>query len=372
MKTNTSFLLIALAIILPIGKVAAQTDTERVKQTLSKYNAALEKLDVSGTEVLFTSGSQIVESGSVEGTYKEYQVHHIGPELSEFKSFAFSGYKADITVDLPYAFATQTYKYTIVLKKDNSTIERIGVATSVLKRIMVSGELCKHILHPTNLEISVVKSEGKYIPALKYDWLTGFYDAVVNLTMPEKQFKKELVNQAWIKKDLKVFGCGSLTLSIMAAEMEPGAHYYALDVDEKILAIATEKLKSTNKRIDIQQYDGTKLPYEENSFDRVISSLVFHHLTPVQKENSSKEIFRILRPQGELHIADWGKAKNRLMRTALYAVQLLDGFETTTDNVLGQLPIYLTQPGFSQVSETRTYRTIFGTLSLFKAVKPVN
>ncbi len=67
-----------------------------------------------------------------------------------------------------------------------------------------------------------MKSEAKYIPALKYDWLTGFYDAVVNLTMPEEKFKRDLVNQALIKEDSKVldFGCGSLTLSHRQRIME--------------------------------------------------------------------------------------------------------------------------------------------------------
>ncbi len=190
--------------------------------------------------------------------------------------------------------------------------------------------------------------------------------------MPEKTFKRELVNQASIERDSKVldFGCGSLTLSLMAAEMQPDAQYHAVDVDGKILAIAGEKLKHSQKRIHVMHYDGTVLPYNDNSFDRVVSSLVFHHLTSKQKENSLKEIHRILKLDGELHIADWGKAKNWLMRTAFYAVQLLDGFETTNDSVNGLLPEYIQLAGFKNVAETKTFQTVFGTVSLYKAIKP--
>lgn len=112
----------------------AQTDSEKVKETLSKYKAALEKLDVTGTDVLFAANSQIIESGKVEGTYQDYLAHHIGPELGDFKSFKFDNYKVDITVTGDHAFAVETYNYTIILKKDYTEIKRRGVASSFLKK----------------------------------------------------------------------------------------------------------------------------------------------------------------------------------------------------------------------------------------------
>jgi ketosteroid isomerase-like protein len=84
--------------------------------------------------------SVVVESGSREGTYAHYRDHHLGPELKEFSSFTYSDYQADVTVDGPYAFATESYTYTIVLKKGPkdaaapAPIKRRGVATSVLRK----------------------------------------------------------------------------------------------------------------------------------------------------------------------------------------------------------------------------------------------
>ncbi len=134
MKFLKNIFFILLAAIIGVNVASAQSDADKVKQTLSNYNGAIEKLDLKGTEVLFAANSQIIESGSVEGTYKEYQAHHLTPELDEFKSFKFSDYKADVTIDLPYAFITESYKYTIVVKKNNSVAERRGVATSILKK----------------------------------------------------------------------------------------------------------------------------------------------------------------------------------------------------------------------------------------------
>lgn len=113
--------------------VRAQSE-EAVKATLAAYKNAIEKLDVKGTEKLFVENSVVIESGSVEGTYTEYLAHHIGPELEDFKSFQFENYKVDVTITGDYAFAMETYHYTIVLKKDGKEIKRKGVATSFLKK----------------------------------------------------------------------------------------------------------------------------------------------------------------------------------------------------------------------------------------------
>lgn len=110
-------------------------DAEAVKDVLKKYNAAIEKLDVAGTEKLFTTDSKVFESGGSEGSYAHYLEHHLAPEFKEFTSFKYNNYKVDVQVDGKYAFATETYGYTIVVAKDKSEAKRKGVATSVLKKV---------------------------------------------------------------------------------------------------------------------------------------------------------------------------------------------------------------------------------------------
>jgi hypothetical protein len=77
-----------------------------------------------------------------------------------------------------------------------------------------------------------------------------------------------------------------------------------------------------------------------------------------------------LRPGGELHVADWGQAQNGAMRAAFLAVQLLDGFATTTENVRGALPHIFAAAGFEEVRQSAQYATLFGTLALYQAHKP--
>ncbi len=211
--------------------------------------------------------------------------------------------------------------------------------------------------------------QQKYIPALRYNWLTKIYNPVVAFTLPELKFKSALIKQASILPHHKVldFGIGTATLSLLLSKKQPDCYIEGVDVDEKVLKIAKEKITQQEAKIILTKYDGFILPYPDKTFDRVITSLVFHHLDKEQKKNSLLEIKRILKPHGELHIADWGKASSFLMRTLFYLVQILDGFKTTTDNVKGLMPKYLDDAGFKKVRTTQNFSTIFGTLSLYQA-----
>ncbi|MBN8836206.1 MAG: nuclear transport factor 2 family protein [Sphingobacteriia bacterium] len=110
-------------------------NVELAKSLLKRYKTAIESLDVTGTERFFTTDSRIYESGSSEGTYIHYLEYHLAPELKGFKSFTFSDYMAEVQIDGNYAFATETYNYTVVTTKENTEIKRIGITTSVLKKI---------------------------------------------------------------------------------------------------------------------------------------------------------------------------------------------------------------------------------------------
>lgn len=209
----------------------------------------------------------------------------------------------------------------------------------------------------------------EFIPALRFSWLTNIYNPLIAFTMPELKFKSALIKQANILPDHKVldFGVGTATLSLLLSKKQPDCYIDGVDVDEKILGIAKEKIDEQNAKITLTKYDGLKLPYPDKTFDRVITSLVFHHLDSQQKNNSLLEIKRVLKSDGELHIADWGKSSSFLMRTLFYLVQFLDGFKTTNDNVKGLMPNYIKNAGFFGVKTTMNFSTIFGTLSLYQA-----
>lgn len=211
-------------------------------------------------------------------------------------------------------------------------------------------------------------TEIKYIPALKYKWLTAFYDIVVSTVMPEKKFKTLLLVNADVNDEDMVldFGVGTATLSIMAYSKNNNADYTGVDIDDNILKIAKRKIEAENAKIKLIKYDGDKLPFSNKCFDKIISSLVLHHLTTDQKIETFKEFKRVIKEDGEIHIADWGKASNKLMRLMFHIVQILDGYKTTNDNVQGKLPQLMKEAGFKKIEITDEINTVLGTVEIFK------
>lgn len=124
---------IGLALVMAVpGHAAATPDYQAAAATLAQYKRAVESGDLSGAEALFAQDAQIFESGGIEGNFAHYRDHHLAPELKAFKSFAFKDYKVSVRGEGEVAIATETYNYTIVLA-NSETVERAGVATSVLK-----------------------------------------------------------------------------------------------------------------------------------------------------------------------------------------------------------------------------------------------
>ena len=111
------------------------------------------------------------------------------------------------------------------------------------------------------------------------------------------------------------------------------------------------------------------LPYPNESFDRVMSSLFFHHLTRENKLETLREARRVLKAGGEFHVADWGFPANSLMRLGSYFIQLLDGFETTADNFDGLLPELMAEAGLEAIEEKNHFNSVFGTIRLHRARK---
>lgn len=213
---------------------------------------------------------------------------------------------------------------------------------------------------------------NEYIPALRFDALTPLYDTVVRRTTRETVFKNALVEQARVAANHRVLdlACGTGTLAILLKKAAPPAEIVGVDGDPKILELARGKArKAGNFEIRFDEGMSFDLPYAEESFDRVISSLFFHHLTRENKLKTFGEVRRVLKPKGELHVADWGLPADFTMKLASRLIQMLDGFETTADNFDGRLPELIKEAGFQEVKETDFYNTVFGTIRLHRAVK---
>ena len=207
-----------------------------------------------------------------------------------------------------------------------------------------------------------------FVPALGSAWLTPFYD-LVSWLLGEQAIKRDLVRQASIAADADVLdlGCGTGTLALIVKDAQPRARVTGLDIDPEILAIARGKIDAAGAQIQLVQGSATDPPLPPASFDRVLSTLMLHHLTTPQKREALAAVRRLLRPGGELHIADWGKPQNALMQVASLSFRWFDGAETTGANLRGELPALIAEAGFSDVRETEHRMTPLGTLSYLRA-----
>lgn len=79
-----------------------------------------------------------------------------------------------------------------------------------------------------------------------------------------------------------------------------------LDVEKKAVEYANEKYGSEN--CSFQSYDGLKIPFEENTFDSIVSYQVIEHVD--KDEYFLKEIHRVLKEGGTLYLT----TPNRLHR----------------------------------------------------------
>lgn len=210
----------------------------------------------------------------------------------------------------------------------------------------------------------------QYIPALRFRMLTRFYDRLVSVTMKEDKFRKMLLAQSNVQPGHRVLdiGCGTGTFAVLLKQSVPAADIVGLDGDPEVLALAAKKALKAGVEVDFRQGLASAPPFEPQTFDRIVSTLVFHHLTTDDKRQTLERARALLRPGGQIHIADWGAPQNAVMRMAFLVVQMLDGFETTTDSVKGILPSLMQQAGFSNVAEVHREMTAFGTLSLYRGV----
>ncbi len=215
------------------------------------------------------------------------------------------------------------------------------------------------------------RNSKEFIPALRFSWLTALYDPILALTCREIFFKSHLIEQAGLVASQEVLdlGSGTGTLAIQIKKTVDGSLVTGIDADENIILIAEKKSNSLG--LDVKFVEGLSfdMPFDGNKFDRCVSSLFFHHLNLKNKERTFQEAYRVLKPNGEIHIADWGQPTNIIMRCLFYIVQLLDGFETTSDSVSGVLPELMRKAGFVDVAVNETISTPLGTITLYSAKK---
>jgi len=122
------------------------------------------------------------------------------------------------------------------------------------------------------------------------------------------KFLEELVNQTTFQENQKILDIATGTLVIPRKILEqniPGIQITGLDITESMLRQGKKKLKAEDieSAIDLTCADAMALPYDNDSFDVVMSGLASHHMEiPLMLS----EMRRVLKSDGALSIIDVG------------------------------------------------------------------
>lgn len=96
-------------------------------------------------------------------------------------------------------------------------------------------------------------------------------------------------------------GCGSGQTAIPAAKQ--GHQVTGIDIAENLIEFARERASYEELKVQFDVGDAEALPYEDNSFDVVIS-MIGAMFAP-RPEKVVNEIARVLRPGGKLYMVNW-------------------------------------------------------------------
>lgn len=142
------------------------------------------------------------------------------------------------------------------------------------------------------------------------------YDFVVRILSLNREdaLREETIRLAQIEPGASVLdvGCGTGTLTLLAkAAAGSTGRVCGVDAAPEMIAQARRKAQKAGVQVEFQPGVVEALEFADGTFDRVLSSLMMHHLPPDLQERALTELFRVLKPGGQLLMVDFDASAPR-------------------------------------------------------------